>query len=231
MVEQVAGAESAGRLRPTRAGAVAEVVDRLHEMLFSMELLPGQSLRQEALAARLGVSRAPVREALRILESEGILEHVRNVGYSVKRLTAAEFEQTYLMRRALETEVIRALPPFPEDLIKRLREVNREIREAGERADFPTLHRLNVEFHFLVFQASGLDLVVDELQRVWTLSNVYRSAYLAYDHAARQRIVHEHDAMIEALRRHDTKLMTKLMDEHRAGTRAQIGSLLAGTAP
>ncbi|MFD4230400.1 FCD domain-containing protein [Streptomyces sp. NPDC058545] len=117
--------------------------------------------------------------------------HTPHVGYAVKRLTAEEFEQTYLMRRVLETEVIRAMPPLSEELLTRLTELNREIGRAGDRADYTTVHQLNVEFHFLIFQTSGLGLVVDELRRVWTRSGVYRSAYLAYDHDARCRIVGE----------------------------------------
>ncbi|GAA2124693.1 GntR family transcriptional regulator [Kitasatospora saccharophila] len=222
----MAGTEQA---QSEQAGVVAKVVDELHAMLTSMELLPGQALRQEALAARLGVSRAPVREALRVLESEGILHYERNVGYTVKRLTVAEFEQTYLMRRALESEVLRALPPLTEAQLGQLDQVNQQIERAATLSDMVTVHRLNDEFHFLVFQASGLDLVVDELRRIWKLSNSYRSAYLLHDRGARQRIVHEHGAMIEALRHGDSEQLIALMDNHRVGTSTQVGVLLAGS--
>lgn len=149
----------------------------------------------------------------------------------MKRLTAEEFEQTHLMRRVLETEVIRAMPPLSEELLTRLTELNREIGRAGDRADYTTIHQLNVEFHFLIFQTSGLGLVVDELRRIWTLSGVYRSAYLAYDHDARCRTVGEHDDMVEALRRNDAEHLVELMDRHRIGTRAQVRALLARTTP
>jgi DNA-binding GntR family transcriptional regulator len=225
----MAGTEEGAR--SGQAGVVAKVVEELHRMLTSMELAPGQSLRQEALATRLGVSRAPVREALRVLESEGVLHYERNVGYTVKRLTAAEFEQTYLMRRVLEREVLRALPPLSEDLLDRLDLVNRRIEQAATGGDMVEVHRLNDDFHFLMFQASGLDLVVDELRRIWKLSNAYRSAYLLYDQASRQRIVHEHRAMVGALRHGHLEELVALMDQHRVGTGTQVGALLAVAAP
>lgn len=217
------------------SGAVGRAVDQLREMVASMELLPGHAVRQEALAERLGVSRAPVREALRILASEGLLEHTRNVGYAVKRLTASEFEQTYLMRRALETEVLRALPALTSRQLEELDRVNRAIEEAvggsGSGETDPagavaTIRRLNIDFHFALFRASGLDLVVDELRRIWALSDAYRSAYLV-EPAARRRIVAEHDEMIAALRAGDHDRVVALMDEHRHGTRNQITALLA----
>ncbi|MGA5704088.1 GntR family transcriptional regulator [Peterkaempfera bronchialis] len=207
--------------------AVAKAVAALHEMIASMEILPGQSLRQEALAERLGVSRAPVREALRILESEGLLEHTRHVGYAVKRLTVAEFEQTYLMRRVLEAEVLRALPvPMPEEVLARLERLNEEIVEAWTAGDVAVMRTLNIDFHFTLFRASGLDLVVDEIRRIWALSDVYRSASLM-DPRGRPRMFEEHAEMIAALRRDDPEAVVALMGIHRDGTRTSIAGLLA----
>lgn len=227
MVDQVVAAADTG---VSRTGSVAKVVERLHDMLASMELLPGQSVRQEALAARLGVSRAPVREALRALESEGLLHYERNVGYTVKRLTAAEFEQAYLMRRVLEAEVLRALPPFSGAQLERLSELNQQIALAGASGDTVTVQRLNHDFHFLIFRASGFDLVVDELLRIWKLSSAYRSAYLMREPASRKRIVAEHEEMIEALRRRDVERLVEIANHHRTGTRLQVGALLSGSS-
>lgn len=207
------------------AGAVARVVAQIHEMLASTELLPGQSVRQEALAERLGVSRAPVREALGILQNEGVLHHERNVGYTVKRLTAAELEQTYLIRRALETELIRALPEPDTALLDELTDLNDRMGSAGAANDILTLRRLNHEFHFAIFRAAGYELVVRELQRIWAMTDAYRSFYL-YEPSARQRIVAEHAAMIDALRGYDLDLVVELMDRHRAEVPVQLAAII-----
>src|SRR5437879_5618000 len=90
--------------------AVLRVVDGIKHMIVSGDLLPGQQLRQEQMAATLGVSRLPVREGLRQLVADGLVTHEHNVGFAVARLSRSEFDQIYLMRRLLETEAIRSLP-------------------------------------------------------------------------------------------------------------------------
>lgn len=210
----------------TISGAVADAVEEIHKMLGSMEILPGQAIRQEALAARLGLSRAPVREALGILKSEGVLDHERNVGYSVKRLTQSELDQTYLIRRAIETELVLATPPLDDELIAELEEMNIQMEKAGQANDVALLRHLNHQFHFAVFAASGMDLVVKELRRVWAYTDAYRSFYL-YDESARNRIVHEHDGILNALREHDMPLVASLLNKHRSQVPLQLALLLA----
>lgn len=205
------------------------VVSQIHDMLTTMELLPGQPLRQEALAERLGVSRAPVREALGILQSEGVLHHVRNVGYTVKRLTAAELDQAYLMRHALESALVRRLPEPTGEHIAELTELNERMAEAAQSGDVLALRRLNHDFHFAILGASGLDLVIRELRRIWTMSEAYRSFYL-FEQVARERVVREHAAIIEALRRHDLPELERLLDEHRAKVPAHLAATI-GSAP
>ncbi|MGH3242023.1 MAG: GntR family transcriptional regulator, partial [Spirillospora sp.] len=199
-------------------GSVRWAVSRIREMITVMELLPGQQIRQEDMASRLSVSRAPIREALGILQSEGVLDYQRNVGYSVKRLTVQDLEQAYLMRRVLEREVINALPDLTEAQLAQLEEINDGIRraaDAGDTADVLTIQRLNNDFHFFIFRASGLDLIVDELRRIWSLTEAYRSVYL-YEAEARERIVHEHTAIVAALRRGDRAAVVDLSDQHRS---------------
>jgi DNA-binding GntR family transcriptional regulator len=205
------------------------VVSQIHDMLTSMELLPGQPLRQEALAERLGVSRAPVREALGILQSEGVLHHERNVGYTVKRLTASELDQAYLMRRALESELVRRIPEPTGEHLAELTALNERMDEAARTGDVLSLRRLNHEFHFAILGASGLDLVVHELRRIWSMSEAYRSFYL-FEQSSRERVVREHAAIIEALRRHDLPELERLLDEHRAEVPAHLAATIGGAA-
>lgn len=219
------GSERSPRPGP---GATMRVVAQVHDMLTSMELLPGQPLRQEALAERLGVSRAPIREALGILQSEGVLDHERNVGYTVKRLTAAELDQAYLMRRALESELVRRLPKPTDEHVAELTELNERMAASARTGDVLTLRRLNHEFHFAILSATGLDLVVRELRRVWSMSEAYRSFYL-FEPEARQRVVREHSGIITALRRHDLTKLERLLDEHRSEVPAHLAAALGGT--
>ncbi|GAW52397.1 MULTISPECIES: GntR family transcriptional regulator [unclassified Nocardioides] len=205
---------------------VTTVVGKIHDMLASGELLPGHAIRQEALASRLGVSRAPVREALRIVQSEGILHHEPNVGYSVKRLTTSELQQTYLMRHALESELLRALPPLTEEQLANLERINADLAVALDSLDVASMRQLNHDFHFTLFALANMDLVVAEIQRIWTLTEAYRSYYL-YDESARRRVVREHEALLEALRAHDLEGAVRVMDDHRSAVPAHLGHMLS----
>lgn len=212
------------------AGSVAHVVEQIRYMLRRRELLPGQALRQEALAEQLGVSRVPVREALKALQAEGVVRHQPNAGYTVTRLSAEELRQAYLMRAALEATVLRELPRPDADLLAELTALNEHIAEAGEQRDVLRTVELNHEFHFVLFRSSGLHLIVDELERIWKMTEAYRSVYV-YDESARKRIVREHRQLISALRRGDADRAVQIMDAHRAATQQQLGPELDVITP
>ncbi|MGO4749277.1 GntR family transcriptional regulator [Streptomyces sp. 2MCAF27] len=209
--------------------AVARTVDGIKQMITSGDLLPGQQIRQEHMAAALGVSRLPVREALRQLMADGLVVHVHNVGFAVARLSQSEFDQVYLMRRLLETAVIRSLPrPSPQQLgdIEALAE---EVERAAAEVDLPRMRTLNSQFHLAVFDLSDLELVVAEIRRIWTRALPYHSVYL-YDDAGRARILTEHREMVAALRVGNVERLVELMDAHRAGSADRLNLMLeAGT--
>jgi DNA-binding GntR family transcriptional regulator len=208
-----------------RVTSVARVVDEIRAMLRARELTPGQQVRQESLATRLGVSRIPVREALKALESEGVMRHEPHVGYTVARLNIDELAQIYLMRRALESEVLRTLPRLTAAQTKELTSLNEAIAGEVERADVAAIIARNQAFHFAMFGFSGLDLVVSEIERLWRRSEPYRTVHM-YDADGRKRIVREHRKMIAALRRGDTEDVVELMNLHRDITVSDLHTAL-----
>src|ERR1700754_574176 len=139
-----------------RTTVVSRVVAEIRLMMRTGELMPGQQVRQESLAVRLGVSRIPVREALTALQTEGVLRHEPHVGYSVTRLNDSELRQTYLMRRALETEVLLAVPRLSAARLRELTDLNTVVAEAVELGDVNGIAQANHAFHFAMFGFSGL---------------------------------------------------------------------------
>jgi DNA-binding GntR family transcriptional regulator len=210
-----------------RAQAAERVVRELRQMIMSGELLPGQQIRQENMAERMGVSRLPIREALRQLTSDGLVSHVPNVGFAVARLSQAEFDQIYFMRRLLETELILRLPKPSEEQLQRVIDLNAEVSAAAERLDLVEMRLRNHDFHFEIFRLGGLGLVIDELERLWNWAAPYHTIYL-FSADSRRAILQEHEEMIEALRTGDNARLAELMHQHRHGSETQLGFMLNG---
>ncbi|WP_407443997.1 GntR family transcriptional regulator [Rhodococcus sp. (in: high G+C Gram-positive bacteria)] len=219
-------AAAAGGASGRGADWVAAEIER---MIVTGDLLPGQPVRQELMAERLGVSRLPIREGLRQLSSQGLVEHRQNVGYAVVRLEQSEFDQIYLMRAALEREVLAVLPPFDADALAEVRALGDRVTEAAARGDVLGMRLANQDFHFAMFDRSPLRLIVTEIRRLWRLAMPYHAAYL-YDAEVRRRVIAEHDAMIDALADHDNERLIALMNEHRRGGEAGTNMLLRTTS-
>ncbi len=218
-----------GRGAPSMSRAAGRVVSELERMIVTGELLPGQPIRQEWMAERLGVSRLPVREALDRLTAGGMVRHQHNAGYTVARLDRSEFDQIYLMRAALEREVLAVLPRFDDEALAEIARLRDLVEDAAHHGDVLGMRLRNHDFHFAVFERSALHLVVAELRRLWNLAMPYHAAYL-YDTAARETVCAEHDEMVDALAAGDNHRLIALMDAHRAGGEASTGVMLGATA-
>jgi DNA-binding GntR family transcriptional regulator len=211
------------------AGSLAErAVMAVRELIHDGQLLPGQPIRQVAIADRLGMSRVPVREALQNLQAEGLVQPSVTGGFVVTRLSSTELAQFYLMR-LLETELLRRVESVPAGELDRLTELNDGI---AELVDSPSraIRALNHEFHFRIFRLAGLDHVVAEVGRLWDRTTPYRTVY-STDRAARGRIVEEHRHLVEALRRGETDLLIEVMDAHRRTSELEVIQVLTRPAP
>lgn len=207
--------------------ATARAVRTLRDMVMSRRIGPGQQLRQDGLAEEMGLSRSPLREALRTLETEGLLVHVPNQGYFVARLRSSDLRQIYLMRRLLETELFRTLRPPSAPELSNVRAENNRIRQSSKDGNLAQVLRANRTFHFGIFALSPLDLVMRQVERLWHQSESYRAAYLWLP-AAQEQIVAEHVAMIAALESHDIKGLIAVADRHRSTAEAAVIGLLRG---
>ncbi|MQA96909.1 MAG: FCD domain-containing protein [Streptosporangiales bacterium] len=199
---------------PRRGDTVAQVTDELRRRIHDGRLLPGEKIRQDSLAEELGVSRIPVREALKTLGADGLVRHTMNSGFHVTRLSSEEFDQLYRMRRLLETEVVRAAGTPSPGQIERLRAVNDEMTAAAHHLDLSEMLGHNWEFHFTIFRMSGLDLIITEIERLWNLAMPYMSLFV-YDEASRARVIDEHLQVIDLLASGDIDRAVAVLDAHR----------------
>lgn len=175
---------------------------------------PGAPLPEEALAARLNVSRVPIREALRRLSAEGLVEIKPRQGATVTELTSKQFLDAYRVREALEVLAVRlAVPRLTGDDFDQLDALHLAMQTAAEAEDVQEFFALNAEFHgFLVDHADNGDLksiyesLIDRMRRYRTPSLDLRGGM--------RTSVDEHAAILVAIRDGDIAEATHLMAQH-----------------
>lgn len=206
--------------------SVASVIDRLRNMIIDRDLLPGQQIRQEEMARVLGISRVPLREALRVLTTEGLLTHRPHQGYFVTRLSAEELDQINNLLEFLETELIRTVRWPSDNEVARLRAVNREIAEAADKRDVAAVNRLNRALHREIFRLSPLAVYLAEAEKFWSMSEPYRMLHVATTDAA--IATGQHDQLIDALAAQDRALCLRILAHHRRQTQEAALAMLTG---
>lgn len=201
------------------------VIGQIRGLISSAAVLPGQELRQAALAKQFGTSRVPIREALQLLVAEGLVQHTNGFGYHVVRLTADELRQLYLVRGLLETEVLKAVDDPDGEGYRRLAEIVEAQRAEISTPEVTEFQRLNREFHLSMMRLSGMDFVVKEIDRLWGVSEPYRIMW-AQVSGNRRRSVEEHELMLDALKVKDISLLTDLCNRHREHNPSEVNVLL-----
>ena len=186
-------------------------------MVFDGELLPGEKVRQVELAERIGVSRSPLREALRILESEGLLSYEMNRGYVVARLEPSDVAELYHMRALLEHELMMSIARPGKDVLDVLEKHNETMMAAIRQEDIAEIMRANRDFHLTIFELSPMKQYRREIARLWQLSEGYRQHWWWHMPDAAARIDREHKQIIRTLRRFDLERLIQLCDAHRVG--------------
>ncbi len=179
--------------------------DRLLDEIRTGRLTPGARLREADLAARLGISRTPVREAIRQLEAEGLVVHEARSGASVRRLDHAEVMELYEMRSVLEGAAARMAARGASDVeLAELKALNMEM--AGAVNDPEMTRRLNHQFHATLLNAARnrfLSRAMATLQRTLlilgpsTLANPDRAEQALLEHGRILKALADRD-MVEA---------------------------------
>jgi len=199
---------------------------QIRGLIIDRVLLPGEKILQVELAERIGVSRSPLREALRQLESEGVVTYEANRGWVVARLDDDDLAQIFQMRSILEGELLRTIERPDPAILRQLKDLNDTMIAAIDEGDVAGVLRANREFHFTIFDLSPLNQFRREIQRLWQLSEGYSAAWWWRMPSARNLINTEHKAIIAALRKFEIDRLVELCERHRIGglERAAAGS-------
>ncbi len=203
-----------------------QVLTSLRSDILAGELRPGDQIVQEGLAERYGVSRVPLREALRILEAEGQVVYHPHRGYFVAELSMADLEEVYRLRSLLEAEALtHAVPQLTADDVDALEVLSEAIDEAGRSNDVIAMTTANRRFHFAIFDGCGMPRLVRLLNQLWDATDAYRALYFQSE-VNRERVAEEHAAMLTALKARDCAGVIRLHDEHRDHSVASVGAAL-----
>jgi DNA-binding GntR family transcriptional regulator len=210
------------------ATAQEVVAAALRQAILDRELKPGEKVRQEEMARRLGVSVIPVREALRVLAGEGQVTYRPRQGYVVAQLDLGDLEEVYRLREILEAEAVRVgMPRLAADDVLRIESLFEDVSRALEEGRIGDAMKANRRAHFALFEAAGMPILLRHIATLWDSTEAYRALYYS-EAPRRERVDAEHREIAEALRARDENRVLELLDAHR---RHALGALAAALAP
>ncbi|MBP2329265.1 DNA-binding GntR family transcriptional regulator [Kibdelosporangium banguiense] len=167
-------ATGAGSSQPAGATKRYWAAQAIRQAILDGRYAPGERLFEEKLAAELGVSATPIREALLILEAKGLVRITPRRGATVIALGRADIEELYHVRGILEPAAVSmALERLSRNDLKRLvldlQDTHEEMRQALRVQDTAPIPRLNMRFHFRIYEASGSRQMVEAIERLWNM--------------------------------------------------------------
>jgi DNA-binding GntR family transcriptional regulator len=223
-----------GDARPIERRSLSDqLVAHLREMIVDGDAAPGSRLRERELCERFGVSRTPLREALKVLASEGLLELLPNRGARVARLTFADVDAVFPVMGALEALAGElAATRISEAALAEVRALHYQMALHHKRGELADYYRVNQRIHECILAAAD-NPVLAELYRTLT-GRVRRSRYQGTMSPERwTQAMAEHEVILAALDRRDGPALGILLKTHLITKRETVKEALAveeGTA-
>ncbi|MCU1529323.1 MAG: GntR family transcriptional regulator [Frondihabitans sp.] len=205
----------------THGAAGARIASELRDAILRGEHAPGARIRQEDLAGRHGASRVPVREALRMLEAEGLVTLVANTGAWVSELSSTECDEMYQIRERIEPLLLRYnVPLLRVETIDKLELLAEAMELSDDIEQFISLDR---EFHLSCYSAAQTSVLGDTVLRLWNRTQHYRRAFTRVFRSEGDRSVHyEHHLLVSAIRRRDSDEAERILLGHIRRTRLEL---------
>lgn len=205
------------------AGTVASqrIADVLAERILTGRLTPGARIIQDELAEEFQASRIPVREALRILETRGLVTLRANAGAWVSAMTLRDLGLSYEIRERIEPLLLAdSLGRLTDQDVRTLAELQEEI-ERNE--DVETFLRLDREFHWLTYARHEAPQLASMIERLWDTTQHYRRAYVQLAQSQSSWTVNvEHRLLIESVRAGDVRTASAVLEMHIRRTRIAL---------
>jgi DNA-binding GntR family transcriptional regulator len=206
-----------------------QVLEHIRSAILSGRLAAGTRIDQRAIADELGVSIIPVRESIRQLEAEGLIEKRPYRGAFVTVLSMTELVDIYVAREALEELAARiAVERMTPDVVANLEALLAEMESATESGDRSALFDLNGAFHFTLYTASQNKILCQLIEGLWERSTVYRRRFTFMPERAQQALA-EHKQILDACRRGDADAAGRAVRLNVAQTKKAISESGSGS--
>jgi DNA-binding GntR family transcriptional regulator len=189
-----------------------QVYESIKNAILNGELKPGTKLTQDELAAKYQISRMPIRDALRILANEKLVENIPNRGFTVSHYKDDELQDTLFLRSILEREAVKlAAGRLTDADIESMEDLMERMDGCIRRNRLGRLPRLNSEFHFTLYNASPSRQLLEFVGKLW--DRFPRYAMLATRESALVSQKH-HARILESLKKGDYAKAGSIMEEH-----------------
>ncbi len=196
----------------SRVSLSQQIRDQLLDRIIRGELPPGNRLVEMKIAAEFSTSQAPVREALRELETMGVIETLPNKGARVRTITNEELRQLYEVRAQLESYATQLATAAGAPLKSRLKEAIKAMKRAARESDSTAFASHNSAFHRIIVEASGNKILLDMWEtlnvQTRTMTNVARSRRNLME------LADSHQTLIDAIASGDPDMANRVAKDH-----------------
>jgi len=190
------------------------VFNALREAILRGELYPGERLMEKQLAEKMGVSRTPIREAIRKLELEGLVIMVPRKGAQVAQITEKEVKDVLEVRATLEELAVKlACEKITKDQLDEMKMLLEEFHNLGDSTEVEKMVKIDIKFHGIIFESTNNDKLIQIVNNLGEQLYRYRVAYLN-NKDFHEIIKQEHTEILKAIENKDVELAVKKSLEH-----------------
>jgi DNA-binding GntR family transcriptional regulator len=224
------------RIQPPAAESLADrqllaeaVLERLRDLIVQGEMAPGADLNERELCERLGVSRTPLREAIKALAAEGLVDLHRNRGARVAPLTVAKVREIFQVMGALEALAGEmACAHATEADLAEVRALHYQMVAHFKRGELAQYFRFNQAIHIRIVECAGNATLAQTYRQL--NAHVRRARYMANLSPERwERAVAEHETMLDALARRDAPALKRILQDHLGAKMLSVLAALEGS--
>lgn len=187
---------------------------KMQRDILTGEMKPGQKIVEQELCRKYGVSRTPIREALRQLETDGLVENILNRGAFVIGMSDQDYEDMFELRKAYEVQAVKwAIERINEEEMERLEETFEFMEFYTMRNDIDKMLVINTEFHHVIYEASGNRMLQKMLSSYQNFLK-YKGPEAVHDRNYLPTVLEEHRAIFKAFKDKDPKEGALAMEIH-----------------